>query len=380
MVKRITKAKKMPYEAVAFSFQGGGALGAYQAGVAIALQEGGYQPDWIIGASIGAINAAIVVGNKPEDRTDKLYAFWNYIATPLIEVYPYSGGVLANFFQNYLSALYTLTTGQPGFFQVRYPNPLLGMENSAEKISFYDSSELRSTLERFIDFDRINQSKKIRLSIGTVKVRTGEMVYFDNNKCQICPEHIMASCALPPGFSAVNIDNDLYWDGGISNNTPISHFIYDERYHSALCFMVDLFDSNGSLPRTLDEILKRKKDIQFSSQFTNAVKLCKDMHCFKHTINELAKLVPKKQKKNPKVRAMIERGCNRSISLVRFFYKSSLTDLSSKDYEFSEASTKQHLEAGYSDAKQGMKYSPWLAPIDDNTGIKVHNMAQLLVG
>lgn len=186
----------------------------------------------------------------------------------------------------------------------------------------------------------------------------------------------MASAALPPGFPAVEIEGKFYWDGALSGNTPIRHFIYSDWSGSALCFLVHLFSTYGLLPQTLNEVLIRKKDIEFSSQFSQTIDICKDLHCLKYTINELAKLIPA-QKKDRRVKALIQRGADCTVSLVRFTYEGDSTDLLSKDYEFSEKSTLRHLEAGYADAKLGIRHSPWLAPIDKDTGVSVHDIAQL---
>lgn len=370
----------MKYDQIFFGFQGGGALGAYQVGVVTALHESGYHPNWVVGTSIGAINAAIVAGNKPEDRIEKLHQFWSKISTPdIFDTDIIHTDIITQRLSHYWSSLSALLFGQPGFFKPRLLSPILDLENSPDKISFYDTTELRSTLEQLIDFDLINHKKNnhaIRLSVGTVEVCDGDMIYFDTEKHKIGPEHIMASAALPPGFPAVRIEDKFYWDGGISSNSPLNYILDDEGYGTALCFLVHLFDSYGVTPKNFDDILKRRKDIEFSSKFFNLIKLRKDSHHLKYTINQLAKLIPDDKKKDIKIQKMLSHGCDRAISLVRFLYRGSPADLSSKDYEFSRQSCEQYIAKGYQDTKHGLKTSPWLKPIPETAGIALYDMTE----
>jgi len=370
----------MKYDQIVFGFQGGGALGAYQVGVVTALHEAGYYPNWVTGTSIGAINAAIIAGNIPEDRIEKLHQFWSKISTPdIFDTDIIHADMITQRLSHYWSSLSALLFGQPGFFKPRLISPILDLETSPDHISFYDTSELRSTLEYFIDFELINHKKNhhaIRLSVGAVEVCEGEMIYFDTEKHKIGPEHIMASAALPPGFPAVRIEDKLYWDGGISSNSPVQYILDDEKYSVALCFLVHLFDSYGVTPKNLDDVLKRRKDIEFSSRFSHLANLRKESHCLKYTINQLAKLIPDDKKKDPAIKEMLFRGCDRTISLVRFLYTGNPADLSSKDYEFSKKSADQHIKRGYRDTKQGLEKSPWLTPIPETAGIVLYDMAE----
>lgn len=371
--RKITLSKNMK---IACSFQGGGALGAYQVGIVHALDEAGYFPDWFVGTSIGAINAAIAAGNPPNVRVEKMYQFWEAIATPPIFDSPFLFDAPENRkIEHMMSSQSTLFLGQPGFFQPRFPPPELGWHNSADLLSYYDTSPLRSTLERFIDFDRINYKDITRLSIGAVEICSGKMEYFDSFNQKIGPEHIMASGALPPGFPAVKIDGKLYWDGGISSNSPSSYVLSNRCPKDLLCFVVHLFDSFGLYPTTLDEIHKRKKDIEFSSKVSKLLQLYKEIHSLKNSIHMLSKLIPDDQKLSPELQACISKGRETTVSLVRFLYEEDETELSSKDYELSTKSIKERIAHGYRAGIKALKLSPWLEPVPQSEGIVIHDMS-----
>ena len=362
------------HDHIACCFQGGGALGAYQVGVMQALHEAGYHPDWFCGTSIGAINAAIAAGNTVEDRIPKLEQFWSSIATQtMIDESFLPTDILSQRFQNHMSAQTTLLYGQPGFFTPRLLPPTPGCHSEPQSLSFYDTSPLRSTLERVVDFDRIN-SGHVRLSVGAVEIGSGKMTYFDSKETPLKPEHIMASGALPPGFPAIEIDGRFYWDGGLSSNSPIAYVLLKQQAASLLCFMVNLFDSNGLVPTTLDEIEKRKKDIEFASKYYNFVELQQEIHALKYTIHQLSKHIPEAKKKLTAIKNGLELGWNSSVSLVRFQYKGEDTELSSKDYEFSHQTITRHIQTGYNDGKKGVKKSPWLKPVSLGIGITCHDV------
>jgi NTE family protein len=263
--------------------QGGGALGSYQAGVYEALASSEYLPDWVAGISIGAINAAIIAGNAPENRLKRLRGFWNGITTPT-SLWPSALVGSPVLWQQNVSALTALMFGQPEFFTPR----ILQYWFSPEKfVSYYDTSALMVTLERLVDFDRINNAKDVRLSVGAVNVRTGQFAYFDSANITIRPEHIMASCALPPGFPPVEIDGEHYWDGGLFSNTPLGYVLDYSPRRSRLTFQVDVFQSHGRLPTNLDEVAERDKDIRYSSRTQICSNAFRDRHDVRHAINEL---------------------------------------------------------------------------------------------
>ena len=371
------KTKIPPHpQSIVCCLQGGGALGAYQVGVLRALDEKGYLPDWFVGTSIGAINAAIAAGNPEKVRIEKLYQFWEEIATSDIAHHlPLANDPESRKMAHLLSAHATLMFGQPGFFIPRFPPLVLGGYNSPDTISFYDTSPLKNTLERYIDFDRIN-SKATRLSVGAVEICSGEMMYFDSLKHKIGPEHIMASGALPPGFPAVEIDGKFYWDGGISSNAPTNYVLSTNHGpDNLLCFAIHLFDSYGLYPTSLDEVMKRKKDIEFSSRFAKSIQLYQQVHALKNCIHTLANFIPKEQRTDPEIQSCLTQGFQSTVSLVRFLYEQDESEFASKDYEFSKKSILERIENGYRDGKKATKKSPWLEPVSKTTGIVVHDMS-----
>lgn len=376
---RVTKKNKIqllhPY--IACCFQGGGALGAYQIGVLHALDEAGYYPNWFAGTSIGAINAAIAAGNPPNVRIEKMHQFWNTIATPyVIENNLLFSDEYSRKLEHFISAQTTLLFGQPGFFMPRFPPLLMGYYDAPDTISFYDTKELKSTLEQLIDFDRLNNSKEVRISLGSVEVRSGQMVYFDSKDTKIGPEHVMASGALPPGFPAIEIEGEFYWDGGISSNSPVTYVLSENRSpRNLLVFAIHLFDSYGLHPTSLDGVMKRKKDIEYSSRFSKAVEMYQQIHKLKNSIHLLSRYVPKEEKNNPEIKECIQRGRQSTISLVRFLCEHDETEFSSKDYEFSKKTIAERMQHGYQDGRKAIKTSPWDQPVSKTTGIAVYDMS-----
>ncbi len=375
-MKKSTRKNGLTDKKIACSFQGGGALGAYQVGVLGALDEAGYYPDWFVGTSIGAINAAIAAGNPEKIRIEKMHDFWELIATPTyLDPIISLNDTQSRKLEHYLSSQTTLIRGQPGFFQLRFPPPETGWYDSADTISYYDTSPLRSTLERFIDFDRINSNSTTRVSLGAVEVCTGQMHYFDSFDQKIGPEHIMASGALPPGFPAVEVEGKLYWDGGISSNSPASYVLSNRCPRDLLCFAVHLFDSYGLNPTTLDEVLQRKKDIEFSSRMAKLIELYKEIHALKNSIHILSQYIPEDKKLNPELHLCLAKGRQSTVSLVRFLYEEDKTELSSKDYEFSQKSINERIAHGYRAGRKAIKQSPWLKPVPRTEGIEVYDMS-----
>ena len=373
--KRKNTIASADHDYLALCLQGGGAMGAYQVGVIEALQESGYEPDWYVGTSIGAINSAIAAGNAPTERVEQLKAFWDAISTPTtIDESLLPNDTFSRRLHHYYSSQMALMFGQPGFFTPRWLTPML-FDCCNKSLSYYDTSMLRDTLKRFVDFDRINAGES-RLSVGAVEVASGKITYFDSEKERIGPEHIMASGALPPGFPSVEVNGKHYWDGGLSSNSPIDHVLSDHRPRSLLCFMVHLFDSYGLDPQSMDDVEKRKKDIEYSSRFEKIVELHHEVHSLRYIIHQLATELPEEKKKNEFVQKCLNNGWNKTVSLVRFLYAGDMDDLSSKDYEFSKKSVKEHIHAGYEDGKSGVKQSPWKEPISKDVGIAIHDMSK----
>ena len=277
--------------------------------------------------------------------------------------------------EHLLSAQSSLLFGQPGFFSPRFPPVISGYPSTPDQLSYYDTSPLKSTLEEFIDFDRIN-STNTRLSVGSVEICSGEMVYFDSKTHKIGPEHIMASGALPPGFSAIEIEGKYYWDGGLSSNSPAAYVLSSPRNATKLlCFAIHLFDSLGLEPTTIDEVMMRKKDITLSSHFSKMINLYKQIHALKNSIHLLSRFVPDGQKENPDLKLCVGRGCDSTISLVRFLYEQDKSEFDSKDYEFSQKSIFERIKSGYQDGKKAVKNSPWKAAVSPTVGIAIYDMS-----
>ncbi|MGQ0567868.1 MAG: patatin-like phospholipase family protein [Gemmobacter sp.] len=357
-------------EKIALVLQGGGALGSYQAGVYEALAEAGYLPDWVAGISIGAINAAIIAGNPPETRVAQLHAFWSEITdSPTAWAPDLFGGTSA--LSRQAAAQSALMFGQPGFFS---PRRMLEWMSPRRPVSYYDTSALKATLERLVDFDRINAATEPRLSVGAVNVRTGRFAYFDSTKITIRPEHIMASGALPPGFPAVEIDGEHYWDGGIVSNTPLSHVLDQLPRRSRLIFQVDVFQAHGQVPTTLEEVAEREKDIRYASR----TRMNTDIHAYKHevrhAINELIELLPPDLAATPEARRLYRMGCVTQMDIAQIIYRPMVPQGSQKDYEFSRATMLGRWTQGQADAQMTLTAAPWLAAKGKEVGVRVFDV------
>ncbi len=355
---------------VGLVLQGGGALGSYQAGVYEALAGSPYQPGWVAGISIGAINAAIIAGNAPGRRVERLRDFWDAITAPT-SLWPAApDGPLADW-QQRASALTSVLFGQPGFFAPRGPQDWFSPDRL---VSYYDTAALRGTLERLVDFDRINDSREIRLSVGAVNVRTGVFAYFDSDKIAIRPEHVMASGALPPGFPPVEIDGELYWDGGLFSNTPLQYMVDCIPRRSRLIFQVDVFQAYGCVPTDLDEVNERDKDIRYSSRTRVVTDTLRERHNVRHTINELYKLLPPEIADTPQAKRLYEHGCVTEMDIALLIYRPMALQGASKDFEFSRATMEARWQAGLTDARTTLLASPWLAPTPKDLGVRVFDV------
>jgi NTE family protein len=353
---------------IALVLQGGGALGSYQAGVYEALATSQYVPDWIAGISIGAINAAIIAGNAPEKRAEQLRAFWEGITAPSALWPALYGTTLGN--HRCTSSLNAIMFGQPGFFAPRWPmHWVLG----AKPTSYYDTSALKETLERLVDFDRIN-ARETRFSVAAVNVRTGNFAYFDNAQTTIRPEHVMASGALPPGFPAVEIDGEYYWDGGLVSNTPLQYVIESIPRRSRLIFQVDLFHARGRQPTDLEEVSEREKDIRYSSKTRAITDLYHIIHDVRHNINNLWEQLPEALRNTPEAKFLYNFGCVTTMDIVQLIYRPSDPQGPAKDYEFSRATMRKRWEQGRSDTQTTLLASPWLAPMPPEVGARTFDV------
>jgi NTE family protein len=355
---------------VGLVLQGGGALGSYQAGVYEALASSEYIPDWVAGISIGAINAAIIAGNSPENRLARLRDFWNKITAPT-SMWPPTFTAPMAAWQQKASGLNALMFGQPGFFSPRMPqNWFL----PSQFISYYDTTSLKNTLECLVDFDRINNAKETRLSVGAVNVRTGHFAYFDSEIHTIRPEHIMASGALPPCFPPVEIDGEYYWDGALFSNTPLQYVVDYYPRRSRLVFQVDVFVAHGRLPRNLDEVSERDKDIRYASRTRMSTNAIRDKHDVRHAINELHKLLPPDLANSEQARRLYEHGCVTEMDVAQLIYRPLKPQGVFKDFEFSRSTMEARWEQGFSDARTTLRASPWLAPMPRDIGVRVFDV------
>ncbi|HEY9133202.1 MAG TPA: patatin-like phospholipase family protein [Dyella sp.] len=354
------------YGTVALVLQGGGALGAYQAGVYQALEEASLQPNWIAGISIGALNAAIIAGNPPERRVEQLEAFWRAICQlplPALSAAPFDPANWPLPWQNGMSAWAawrSLIEGQPSFFLPRMPSPLWHTHASPATTSWYDTSPLRTTLERMADFDRINDPRQMRVSVGAVNVRTGNFAYFENTRGKLMPEHFMASGALPPGFPAVEIDGEFYWDGGMVSNTPLYKVLAERPCHDALVFQVDLWNAQGELPRDMAAVAERSKEIQYSSRtrlITEYMRLNQEQQRMLH---DLMALVPPDKHDDPAYRRAEVRASGALTNLIHLIYRDKPYEGHYKDYEFSAASMREHWQSGLTDMQRTLENPHWL--------------------
>jgi NTE family protein len=353
-------------------FQGGGALGAYQAGVYQALHEAKIEPDWIIGTSIGAINASLIAGNEPGDRLDRLKEFWRRMRRKELWTRSRWPGVADT--ANYWT---TVLGGIPGFFE---PNPLAFFGShirlGAEAAGFYSTAPLEKTLSELVDFSLIARCKP-RLTIGAAHVRTSEMRYFDSRTSEITTRHILASGALPPAFPAVRIDGELYWDGGILSNTPTEAIFEDDPRRDSLIFAVHMWNPTGSEPETIWQVLHRHKDIQYSSRVASHIARQRQVHKLRHVVSELVKLIPEDKRKHARVRELRQYGCLTRMHVVRLLAPRLDNENHTKDIDFSPAGIRNRWEAGYADTRRALDRKAWEDDCDPLEGVILHEAPDL---
>src|SRR3989449_2757255 len=357
--------------------QGGGALGSYQAGAYQALCHFDFEPEWIAGISIGAVNAAIIAGNPREKRVGRLKEFWEMVSAP-VPWNPITKSDRARSLFNETSAALIATFGVPGFFTPRLPPAPLWPPGSPQSQSYYDTAPLKKTLESLVDFDRINDLKT-RLSVGAVGVTSGNFRYFDNFQFRqlgkkIGPEHVLASGALPPGFPSVEIDGEHYWDGGLVSNTPLQYVIeyYPRRSH--LVFQVDLFPARGALPGNLNEVTERDKDIRYSSRTRAGTDTLRRLHDLRHSINMLWERLPDDLRIGPEVALLDEFRCVTTMDIVEVIYRPEHALGQSKDYEFDRPTMETRWAQGLSDAQETIMAAPWLEPMPLELGARTFDV------
>jgi NTE family protein len=371
------KANGTPFESVALLLQGGGALGAYQAGVYEALAEKGIEPSWIAGISIGAVNSAIIAGNAPKDRVAKLRAFWELVSASVTSWHSIVPDFLrdgpARGLVNQLAAMGVMTKGVQGFFTPRLPPPYARSEGSDGATSWYDTAPLKTTLEGLVDFDRINHKEAMRFSVGAVNVQTANFAYFDNATDRIIPEHILASGALPPAFGAVEIEGQYYWDGGLVSNTPLSWVLSARSDLDTLVFQVDLWSASGELPIDLAGVATRIKDVQFSSRTRAATQEFAVKQELRAAVRQLLKDMPPELAKTPAAKLLAEASDPAVYNIVQLIYKSPGYEKQSKDYEFSRWTMEDHWRTGYENARNTLAHPEVLALPPELPGLAVYD-------
>ena len=357
---------------IALVLQGGGAIGAYQAGVYQALQEVGLEPDWFAGVSIGAINATIIAGNPPELRLERLRTFWERITERKIWNYTPDGDIFRKA-RNATSAWLTISQGQPGFFAPRSPSPWFSFAGAQSATSYYDNAPLRETLLELVDFDLINQ-KQVRLAVGAVNVLDGNFAYFDNARDVIGPEHVMASGALPPALPMMKIGTDHFWDGGIVSNTPLQHLLDQDDHLNSLVFQVDLFSARGELPRDIQDVMARHKDIMYSSRTRYNTDLYRRIHSWKTRLKQALERVPEELLTEEERHLREELSDLPEIAILQLIYQQKSYEGHAKDYEFSGTSMREHWQSGYEDTMRTLKHRKWITMPPQGQGVVVHDV------
>jgi NTE family protein len=371
--------ERPPFERIALILQGGGALGSYQAGVYQALAEANLHPDWVAGISIGAVNSALIAGNPPERRVDRLREFWEAVSTsPFGLPYFASMEIHDEFIHsvvNQVRSLGVLFGGAPGFFKPRLPPPFFYPNGSPEALSYYDAAPLKATLERLVDFDLINVGA-MRFSVGAVNVRTGNFAYFDSTTHQICPEHVIASGSLPPGLPATEIEGEYYWDGGLVSNTPLQWVLDASPRKDTLAFQLDLWSARGEFPRNLLESEARQKDIRFSSRTRMATDEFKKKQMLRRATAKLLAKVPKDLLQTPEAELLAAEADEKVYNLIQLIYRAKNYEGTSKDYEFSRRTMEEHWMSGYNDAVRTLRHPEVLQRPNGLDGVFTFDLAR----
>ncbi len=369
------------FESVALLLQGGGALGAYQAGVYEALEEAHIVPDWVGGISMGAINGAIIAGNKPSERVAKLRGFWEYLTAPplwdplsVFDPFVKQGGDAARTVWDQMSSSTAMLNGVPGFFTPRFPPSWLSPPGSPDATSFYDTKGFKKTLERFIDFDVLNAGA-VRYTTSAVNVRSGNYAVFDSLEQKISPEHIMASGALPPGLPAIEIEGQQYWDGGLISNTPLQ-WVMNEATKNTLVFQVDLWSARGEFPKDILGVMTRQKEIQYSSRTRRMTDHFKHTQHLRHAFATLYEQLPENLKKTDEAEILIAASDSNVYNIVHLIYRTRGYEGYSKDCEFSRLTMQEHWTAGYDDTVHSLRHKEILELPACKEGIMTYDLTK----
>jgi NTE family protein len=367
------------FERIALLLQGGGALGSYQAGAYQALAEADLHPDWVAGISIGAINSALIAGNAPERRVEKLRIFWETITAPPMGI-PYVSGLdIKNDMQrqivNQWRAMGTLLWGAPDFFKPRFPPPIFTPTGNPGNLSFYDIAPLEALLESLVDFDRIN-SGEIRFSVGATNVKTGNFAYFDNKTHRIGAAHVMASGSLPPGFPATEIDGEFFWDGGIVSNTPLQWVLDARPRHDTLAFQVDLWSASGKLPCDMIEVDVRQKDIRYSSRTRAGTDQFRKLQAVRRAAAMLLTNMRPELRQTPEAELLAQEADTKVYNIIQLIYHARNYEGASKDYEFSRRTMEEHWKTGYDDMARTLRHPEVLQRPESADGVFTFDLAR----
>src|SRR3974390_1453072 len=371
--------ERPPFERIALVLQGGGARGAYQGGGSQAVAEANLHPDWVSGISIGAINSALIAGNPPEKRVERLREFWEPVSTDAVGI-PYFPWLkfedeFAHSILNQLRSFSILLFGTPGFFNLRQPPPYLYPSTSPVAMRYYDVTPLEATLERLVNFDLINAGAT-RFSVGTVNVRSGNFVYFDNDTHTIQPEHIMASGALPPGFPAIEIEGEHYWDGGLVSNTPLQWVVDSEPRRDTLAFQVDLWSARGEFPRDMLEVITREKEIRYSSRTRAGTDQFRHIQKLRRAVAGLLEKLPEDLRNSTDAKLLSTVADRKVYNIAHLIYRAKDYEGHSKDYEFSRLSMEEHWRAGYHDARRTLRHHEVLERPKNLEGVFTFDLAE----
>ena len=370
--------KRTPFEQIALLLQGGGALGSYQAGVYEALAEADLHPDWVAGISIGAINSAIIAGNPPRRRVDALREFWQLVSTSPLGI-PYFRRLDFDDMQrqlvNQARAMNTLLFGAPNFFVPRVPPPMVWPPASPDKASYYDNTQLRTTLERLVDFDRINAGET-RFSVGAVDIRSGNFTYFDSKTHKIAYEHIVASGSLPPGFPATKIGDHYFWDGGLISNTPLEWVLDARPRRDTLAFQVDLWNARGQLPKDMIEVEVRHKEIIYSSRNRAATDRYKYIQKLRIALARLLEKIPDELRDGEDGKLLLSEADDKVCNIVHLIYRARPYEGIAKDFEFSRRTMEEHWKTGYDNARQTLAHPGVLELPDRLEGVRTFDCGE----
>ena len=354
--------------------QGGGALGAYQAGVYQALAEADLHPDWVAGISIGAINSALIAGNPPELRVQRLREFWETVSAS-----PY--GIpnlppldlrddLNHQLINQAHAMNVLMFGANNFFVPRLPPPLLWRPGSADRASYYDNTPLGSRSDAWSILTASTAGRCASASVRSTCC-SGNFAYFDTTTHPIRIEHVIASGSLPPGFAATNVDGRFYWDGGLISNTPLQWVLESRPRRDTLAFQIDLWNARGDLPQDMIEVEVRHKEIVYSSRNRAATDQYQHSQRLRIALAHLISQLPPDLRDSDDVKLLSEVANDKVCNIVHLIYRAKKYEGIAKDFEFSRRTMEEHWSAGYRNARKTLA-NPEVLQLPDRQRGRAH--------